>query len=143
MIVNNQTQIETLSIPMGSISTLTNLFQCYAAYLHVPIKEYGCILLEYIHRFGGKEPTNTPFSTETVHLWMTYQIIGKATSNILTLHNDIDMLRSVSAYLIIKNRVVCTTKYDGIYQTVLTQQIINVTMNEVISTFALCLTVLH
>ena len=46
------------------------LFQCYAADLYILVKEYGCVLSEYIHRLGGKEPAAALLGAEVIHLGM-------------------------------------------------------------------------
>ena len=112
-------------------------------YLDVFVKEDGSTLLEDVDRLGGKQAASASLCAERVHLGVATHIVSEAAPYILALHDNLDMLGSIAAYLVVEDGIVCATKDDGVNLVVLAQQVVDVATDEVVRTFALCLAILN
>ena len=73
------------------------------------------MLLENIYRLGGKQAASASLCAERVHLGMATHIVSEAAPYILALHDDLDMLGSIAAYLVVEDGIVGTPEDDGVY----------------------------
>lgn len=119
------------------------LFQCDAIDLYRLVEEDGGVLTKNVGRLGGEESASAMLGTKAIHLRMAAHIVGEATTYIVALHNDLDVLGCVVAYLIVEDGVVCATEDKGVYLVVLSEQVVDMAADKVVCPFALRLTILN
>jgi glycerol-3-phosphate acyltransferase PlsY len=93
--------------------------QRYALDIDVAVEEDGGTAAEDVHRLGGEKSATSFLCTEGVHFGVASHVIGEASSYVLTLHDNFDVLGSVLAYFVVDDRVMCATEDDGVNMIIL------------------------
>ena len=100
------------------------------------------MLLEDVDRLGSEQLAGATTGTELAHLGMAFHVVSQAAPYILTLHDNLDMVGSVAAYLVIEDRIMGATENNRVDLIVLGQEVVDVAAYEVVGSLAMRLAIL-